>query len=69
MKQEKNKREKQVKMTKPAGNTKTSYHLTGKCYKELINKELGAGKINKNHPTGSYLILPEIILPETKHLT
>ncbi len=46
-------------MTKPAGNSKTSYHLTVKYYKELNNRELEAGKIIKNHPTGSYLILPE----------
>lgn len=50
-------------MTKPAGYSKTSYHLTGNCYKELTNIELEAGKIIKNNPTGSYLILPE------KHLT
>lgn len=50
-------------------NGKTSYHLTLNPCEVLFIKELRAGKMVKNEVTGSYLILPENILPKQKHLT
>ena len=48
---------KRVNMQNCHRNTKTSYHLTGKSYKVLINNKLGTGKMKKNilpDLTGSY---------------
>ena len=65
----KNKGKTHPKMKRCKENGKTSYHLTGNPCNTLFIKELRAGKMAKNEVTGSYLILPENILPNQKHLT